>query len=127
MKAVPQIGIVLGADTAATGNAFGHPTGNIGLVTIGLDGTGSLSLHSTSPEALLAIEVAFHEAGEQLRALIALGALQESARANTAPGADASDEGGAAAARGERPGEPVTVTSPELVAAPPSDPTDGAS
>lgn len=132
MKAVPQIGIVLGNETKAEGRAFTDRSDStpIGVVQIEVDGLGWLSLSSTSPAALRAVEAAFCGARWDLQQLIREKA---SARVNTAPGADALDEAASAtAAAGERPDDTVITGSAfyprtgDPVAAPPSNLKDGA-
>jgi hypothetical protein len=135
VKAVPQIGIVLGNETKTEGHAFVDSAVDsadktpIGVVRIELTGAGYLGLQATSADVLLAMEAAFHEAGQQLRGLIALGSLQKSARVSTAPGADALDEAApATAAEGERldysvvTGSALCPRTGDPVAAPPSNP-----
>lgn len=73
MKAVPQLGIVLGPETEAEGHAFVPRQGDapLGVVTVEFQGMGSLSVTSTDPEPLRVLQEAFATARQHLRQLIA--------------------------------------------------------
>jgi hypothetical protein len=127
VKAVPQLGIVLGDETEAEGHAFVAKQGGapIGTVTVEFQGMGALHISSEDPEALRIVEEAFRSARDHLLTLIA---EKKSALVN-APGAGASGEAEPVTAEGERLDD-LVVTGPaaccgDPVAAPPSDAPDG--
>jgi hypothetical protein len=116
VKAVPQLGIVLGDETEAEGHAFvgKEYEAPLGAVTIEFQGMGALHISSEDPVALRVVEEAFRAARWHLLEIIA--EKRNSALAN-APGADALGEAASGAAEGEQP--------PSRPAAPPSNPPDG--
>jgi hypothetical protein len=114
VKAVPQLGIVLGDETEAEGHAFvgKEYEAPLGAVTIEFQGMGALHITSEDPEALRVVEEAFCAARWELRHIIA--------ERNSALGASRADvvgEAASGAAEGEQP--------PSRPAAPPSNPPDG--
>jgi hypothetical protein len=115
VKAVPQLGIVLGDETEAEGHAFVSRDGGVplGTVTVEFQGMGALMISSEDPEGLRVVEEAFRMARDHLRQLIA---EKDSAPVGI-PGADALGEAASGAAEGEQP--------PPRPAAPPSNPPDG--
>jgi hypothetical protein len=115
VKAVPQLGIVLGDETEAEGHAFvgKEYEAPLGAVTIEFQGMGALHVTSEDPEALRVVEEAFRSARDHLRQLIA----KKDAAPVNAPGADVLGEAASGAAEGEQP--------PPRPAAPPSNPPDG--
>jgi len=126
VKAVPHLQIVLGPGTTAEGQLFrGGSSGDppIGWARVDFELNGSLTLQSTSPEALRAVSFALDVAATRLGMAIH---EKKSAREGQGPGADALDEAGIDPAEGERSGGPAAVTShggtstADLVAAPPS-------
>jgi hypothetical protein len=127
VRAVPQMQIVLGPETTAEGRIFRgveeDDAAPIGWVRVALEPIGSLTLQSTSAEALLEVSNALLNAG---LALVDAIETKKSAREGRDPGADALGEAGAFPAEGERSGGPAAVTSyggtstADLVAAPPS-------
>jgi hypothetical protein len=131
VKAVPQLQIVLGPETTARGRIFRGDSDDdapIGWAQIDFDGAGSLTLQSTSPEALLEVSNALLNAG---LALVDAIETKKSARAGQAPGADALGEAASAtAAKGDRLDYSVSTGSalyPRMgdpVAAPPSNPNE---
>jgi hypothetical protein len=115
VKAVPQLGIVLGAETEAEGYAFVGKQGGgpWGSVTVEFQGMGALLISSEDPEALRIVEEAFRAARYHLLEIIA----ETGSALVNAPGADVLGEAASGAAEGEQP--------PSRPAAPPSNPPDG--
>jgi hypothetical protein len=108
-----MLSILLGADVEPEVDAWvgiWEGSGAIGQVRIPLDGGGSFTIQSQSPDALVAMSAAFLTAAGRLRGHIA---AKDSAPVTPRPGADALDEAGMETAEGEQSHHPA-------VAAPPS-------